>query len=74
MILVVEAVSVRASTEAVQGVEGVVCQGDLLQGGLQPLHEVGVGLVRVLGEAGAVTGAGAVPRHCGGPRCVAVGL
>ena len=71
MIMVMETVSVRPVVEAVQGVEGVVGEGDLLRG-LQPLHQVRVSLVRVLGEAGAVTGAGAVPGHRG--RSVAVRL
>ena len=41
----VEAVTVGAVVEAVQRVEGVVGEGDLLQGGRQPLHQVRVGLV-----------------------------
>ena len=42
--MVVETVSVRAVVEAVQGVEGVIGESDLLRG-LKPLHEVRVGLV-----------------------------
>ena len=60
----VEAVPMGAVMEAVQGVEGVVGEGELL-GRLQPLNEVS--LVRVLREAGAVTGAGAVSGDGGRP-------
>ena len=63
--MVEAAVTVGAVVEAVQGVEGVVGEGHLLQGGRQPLHQVRVGLVRVLGEAGTVTGASAVSGNCG---------
>ena len=45
VILVLEAVTVGAVVEAVQGVEGVVGEGDLLQGGRQPLNQVCISLV-----------------------------